>query len=82
MWVRDEVFLCNCFEKCYRYVYCWCLRCKGKIIIRKTELWYWVEVGLCVEGVLGIFVFNSSDLDEESDIKISEMGIDGEGIDS
>lgn len=82
MWARDEVSSCNCSEKCYRHVHCRCLRCKGKATTRKTELWHWAEAGLCAEGASGTFVFNSSDSDEESDTKTTEMGIDGEGTDS
>lgn len=67
-WFRDEILGCECREKSYRYVYCFCFVCNGRVIDRKIELRYWKET--CELVVISfVSVFNSY---LDSDLYISE----------
>lgn len=75
-WFRDEILGCDCNEKMYRYVYCFCFACNGRVIDRKTEFRYWKEI--CQLVVINFVSVVNSDLDNDlyilGDIFFEDVG--------
>lgn len=41
VWMRDDIICCNCLELKFRYVYCFCFKCNGVVVVCLVEYFYW-----------------------------------------